>query len=204
MTTDLNEACDLFYRNIVVAKDYLLERGINGTMAQRYRLGHVAQPIPGWESYVGRLSIPYLSPSGEVLDIRFRLLHDGDFKYLGRPGVTPRLYEARSLAAGGPLAVIAEGEMSALVTGYFLQVPTVGVPGVQAWVSREHDHWPRCFDGFDRVLVLCDGDQPGRDLGKAIAQSLEQAVVIHMPDGEDPDSVVLKYGADELRRMVGL
>jgi hypothetical protein len=74
---------------------YLLGRGFTEEVANRFKLGVVSHPIVGHERYVGRLMIPYETPSG-VVNARFRCLRQhscseaGHGKYVGLAGpVTP-------------------------------------------------------------------------------------------------------------------
>ena len=79
-------------------------------------------------------------------------------------------------------------------------IPAVGLAGVNAWKP----YYARAFLDYQRVLVLADGDQPGRELGKTIASVVEQTVVIQMPDGMDVNTVFLSEGPDGIRRRAGV
>lgn len=198
--TALDEATEVYYRSVATIADYLLARGITGTMAQRFRLGYVADPQPGHESYAGRLAIPYLTPAG-VRTIRFRRVTEDDSpKYLGIAGQDVHLFNAGSLLTGGPVALAAEGELDALVLSEVFGLPAVGVPGSQSWKPW----WGRCFAGFSRVLVFTDGDSAGADLGKRFATEVPGTVILRMPDGADVSDVHMSEGAAGLRRRAGL
>jgi DNA primase len=56
---------------------------------------------------------------------------------------------------------------------------------------------------FERVFVFADGDQPGKEFATSLARELPVTIVT-MPDGEDVNSVYVKYGADAIRDKMGL
>ena len=66
------------------------------------------------------------------------------------------------------------------------------------------DWYQRAFRDYRKVFVLTDGDTAGRELGNRIAKQIDVAVIAPMPDGLDVNEFVLQYGADELRKRVGL
>ena len=181
---------------------YVEARGIPHGVAVAYRLGYVGDPLAGHEQYSGRLAIPYLTPAGCV-DMRFRCVeaHDckehGHGKYMGRPGVTPGLFNVCALWRDISQCAIAEGEIDAMTMDQVL--PTVGVPGVKLW----QPYWARLFLDYDRVWVLCDGDDPGRELGASLVKQIDSATVVHLPEGQDVNSLYLAGGQQALRKLIG-
>lgn len=165
------------------------------------RLGYVAEPTPGYGDgeYVGRLAIPYVTPSG-VVDVRFRTLNNAGPKYLSRPGSTTRMFGVSSLFTATTTVGVCEGELDTIVATHVARVPSVGVPGASNWQR----HYPLLFEGFQRVFVFADGDQAGRDFARKVAASVEQAVIIDMPDGMDVSELVRAEGPDALRRKAGI
>src|SRR4051812_5430637 len=81
-------------------------RGIGLDAARQYRLGSVSEAEPGHEKTWGRLSIPYITPSG-IVAIKFRCVRDHDCKesdhpkYLAPKGQKPRLYNVAAFTADG-------------------------------------------------------------------------------------------------------
>lgn len=197
---NLTEQARHYFQSVHHAADYLLGRGVTGEIAQAAMLGYVEDPLPGHDQYVGRIVIPYLTPNG-VVDLRFRAISDTNPKYLSLPGHKPRLYNTVCLANDPRTVGITEGEFDALVATHVVGVPSVAVPGAQAWSSRRH---ARVFRGYERVLVFADGDDPGRQLANQIARDVPQALVVDLGDGLDLNDVYLTAGADEIRRKAGL
>mgnify|MGYP006267635059 CR=1 FL=1 len=181
------------------AMQYLEGRGITADVAGMFRLGYVNEPVLGDEQYVGRLAIPYVTPSG-VIDIRYRALGAMEPKYMSRPGVTGHLYNVGALQHDSDVIALCEGEMDTIITQSRAGIPAIGVPGANAWKP----HFARVLGDYNRIVLLCDGDQPGRDWGKRIAQALENAVVVSMPDGMDVNEVFLKEGPESIRKRAGL
>lgn len=178
---------------------YLADRGVTAGTAARFLLGYVSNPMLGDEDYKGRLSIPYLTPTG-VVDIRFRVLVGDGPKYLGKPGAKTHLFNVNDLHTPSRVIAICEGELDAVIMSGECGVPAVGVPGATNW----KDHYSLLFEDYDRVLVVCDGDQAGREFGKKVAREVEGALVIHMPEGMDVNEVFLQEGTDGVRGRLGL
>lgn len=197
---DLNEQARYYHQFVVDEGDYLKGRGITGTMAQRALLGVVREPLPGHDRYVGRIVIPYLTVNG-VVDLRFRATGDQTPKYLSLPGHTPRLYNTVVLADDPDTVGICEGEFDALIATHVLGLPSVALPGAQAWDSRRHS---RVFKGYGRVIVFADGDEPGRELANQIARDVESAIVVDLGDGMDVTDAYLKSGVDSIKAKAGL
>lgn len=177
------------------AAEYLQARGIEAATARTYRLGYVAEG-----EYAGRLAIPYITADGSVVDIRFRAVNPGDSpKYLSRPGSKSHLFSVSALLADGDTIYITEGEIDAITLNQ-CGLNAVGVPGASNW----QEHWKRLFDDYDHVIVVCDGDQAGRDFGKKVAEKIDGATAVHLPDGEDVNSLYVQHGEAVLRAKVGM
>lgn len=197
----LEQAVQAYEANLPQVEGYLAGRGIPREVAVTYRLGYVAEPTPGLgdNEYVGRLAIPYLTPSG-VVDCRYRTLSGSGPKYLSRPGGKARMFGVSSLFAASTYVGVCEGELDAVVASSVAGIPSIGVPGASNWAA----HYPLLFEGFSRVYVFTDGDDAGRDFGKKVAGTLEQAVVVPMPDGLDVSDLVGQRGPGALKEMAGI
>lgn len=186
---------------------YLANRRITKEAVTHFRLGFVENPLPGHEAYVGKLAIPYLTPTGPV-DIRFRTIPpDGDParasvgpKYLSMPGAESRPYNLDSLGRIEQFIVICEGEFDT-ITCWMSDIPAVGFPGAQSW---KNFYW-RLFR-YRRVAILADNDDHGEgyEFAKKVVKSISGAVIISMPEGRDVNSFFISDGRDALRARVGL
>lgn len=192
---NLDRAAKIYHQSLnEQALTYLESRGLNDEdLLNEYRLGLVTNPEAGHEDMVGRLCIPYQTPSG-VVALRFRCigLHDckelAHAKYLDLPGQQSRLYNVQALQDAGSTIYVTEGELDA-ITATEVGYPAVGVAGATKW----EPHWGRLLEDFEEVLVLADGDESGRKFGKLVRSSVESARVVHMPDGEDVNSFIMKH-----------
>lgn len=195
----LQEAASTYHDKIDLAYGYLEERGLSVATANMYRLGVVSQTHAalGDEDYVGRLAIPYITASGDIVAIRYRSLDSKEPKYLSAAGTEAHMYSVTSLLADSDVVVITEGEIDAMTLNQ-IGVPAVGVPGAKAW--KPHFHF--LFEDFDRVLIACDGDQAGREFGRMVADQVNGAIAVHMPEGQDVNSVYVNSGEAELRTLL--
>lgn len=201
----LEAAVSRYETGLEMVFPYLQARGIDLAGAREFRLGSVSEPDPGHESGRGRLSIPYLTPTG-VVAVKFRCVaeHDcrdtGHAKYMAPTGQPVRLYNVAAFAADSDCIGITEGELDALVLSRYCDIPATGVPGAGNW--RNHKHWPRLFTGFRHVLVFRDPDDAGEELAGRICESLSQARVVELP--ADVNETYLEKGADFIRAAAGL
>jgi DNA primase len=186
-------------QNLSEAAGYLESRGIDPEVAAKARLGVVGTSVPTAARWAGRLCIPYLSRAG-VLSLKFRAMNGEEPKYLCPPNSHPLLYGVTAFQIPSPVIGITEGELDALVLTHMVGIPAVGCPGASTWQK----HHPRCFAGYDQVLVFADGDAPGQELAKRIGKDLSQATVVLCPDGTDVNSLYLSEGAEGIRKRAGL
>lgn len=202
MRKSLEESSKLYATQLLDSpgESYLLGRGITKSLQDSFRLGYVEEPLPGDELFKGRISIPYLTAAG-VVSIRFRSTVSHEFKYLGRPGDRTRPFNVGVLSDPHQTIYITEGEMDAIIATA-VGLPAVGLPGVMSWKSRGKVY-ARLFR-FRRVVVLADGDEPGRKFAELVASALDGCRIIGMPDGEDVNSMFQQLGHQGLREYVGI
>lgn len=164
--------------------------------------GEEALEIAGWwkkgKPWPGRLRgpfviLPYLN-RGVVSWVRLRNLDtspDINAKLLNPHGAglphVPFLEVCaeEAKAKGAPLYVV-EGELDALALVQ-LHRYAIGIPGAQGWRSS----WVRYFEGVERVIVLCEGDESGNGLAETIwdacAEELGAAWCLEHLSGATPD-----------------
>lgn len=195
----LARATENYERNLVEILPYLTSRGITEQTARMFRLGFVKEPEIGHEPYIGKLSIPYITPSG-VIDIRFRSLNsDGGPKYMSRPGATTHIFNIDALNKDSDFLAICEGELDTVVATQ-AGFNAVGLPGANNWKS----FYSRVLADWNKVILLCDGDSAGREMAKHLSRELDNVFPVFMPEGQDVNDVYLAEGADGLRRRAGV
>ena len=195
----LAKATENYERNLGEALPYLQSRGITEETARMFRLGFVKNPETGHELYQGKLSIPYLTPAG-VIDIRFRSLsNDSGPKYLSRPGASTHIYNIGALSRDNGMLVVCEGEIDTIIATQVGFI-AVGLPGANNWKQ----FYSRVLDGWEKIMLFCDGDNAGREMAKTISRELDNVFPVFMPDNQDVNDVFLAEGAEGLRRRVGV
>lgn len=194
----------LFSESGQSALRYLVEdRGLSEATIKAFGLGVVVDPDSGHDAYRGRICIPYLTPNGDVMKLRFRAVppYEGNAKYLDVAGGSPRMFNTSTLTQGGTTIVIAEGELDC-VTLTQLGYPAVAVAGTQAW----QPHFRRMLDGYSRIIVTVDNDDGGAGLEFAnhVTNEMEDHEVIHvkMPPGHDVNSAMCELGADAVHDLL--
>lgn len=181
---------------------YLRARGIDQQTARTFRLGVVADPLPGHERFRGFLAIPYLDRDGQPLSMRFRCLaeHDhrahGHGKYMSITGEPARVYNIGAIHQAEDDVHVAEGEFDALVLT-LVGLPAVAIPGANGWQS----HHRRMLAGFSRVWVWGDPDDAGADFTARVCRALRSAKGVRLRRGDVTDTY-LAGGAAALHALI--
>ncbi len=172
---------------------YLDSRGITEQVARMFNLG----TVPTGDDYAGRLSIPYMVPHGGCVDIKYRALGDeGSSKYLKEPGVGLHLFNTQVLKDAS-ICVLTEGVQA------YCGIPAVAYPGTNSWMSEKNDFWPLCFEGIRKVIVIADGDAPGRIAAQKVADTIGwSARVVDLGDGIDANEFIASRGEAAFRERI--
>jgi len=195
----LERATESYAQNLEEILPYLESRGITEVTARMFRLGFVKNPEVGHEPDIGKLAIPYLTPAGSI-DIRFRSLGIDTTgpKYLSRPGASTHIYNINALNRDDDVLVVCEGELDTVVATQ-AGFTAVGLPGANNWKP----FYSRVLADWSKVILLCDGDNAGREMAKNLSRELDNVFPVFMPEGQDVNDVYLQEGAEGLRRRVG-
>lgn len=178
--------------------------------------GLLRKPESGGETYDyfrDRVIFPIGDRRGRVIAFGGRVMGDGQPKYLNSPD-TPLFQKgrvlyawalARAAAAKAPSAIVVEGYMDAIAlhrAGFATAVAPLGTALTEVQIEELWRMAPE--------PILCfDGDAAGqRAAARALARtlpilkpglSLRFAV---LPAGEDPDSLILRHGAEAMRGVL--
>lgn len=194
----MNDLVANYEKHLGLAEQWLAGRGLSMDMAATFRLGVVVDDSPESRPYRKRLAIPYLTPAG-VVDIRFRAMGEGRGpKYLSRPGTKGHLYNVEALFKDSDAIAICEGEFDTMVMDVYSGIPAVGVPGVSMWKR----HYNRLFIDYERVLVIGDGDDAGREFASHLAGEVPNAIPVAMAPGMDINSLFAQNGDSALSRLI--
>ena len=188
------------------AVEYLAGRGIDANASATAHLGWTDSPLPGHESYKGRIAIPYMTRAG-VVAMKFRALDSppGGQRYLWPAGQKSHLYNVEAVLSGKDYIAICEGEFDTLVAHHVCGVNAVGIAGVSHWKS----YHSRVFRGFQYVFIIGDNDDkenganPGQDLAAKIMHDIPHARNILLPRGTDISDFVVQFGQQALAPLLG-
>ncbi|MCC5869453.1 MAG: DNA primase [Gammaproteobacteria bacterium] len=160
-----------------------------------------------YDRFRDRIMFPIRDLRGRMVGFGGRVLGEGEPKYLNSPE-TPvfhkgrelyGLYEARQALREIPRLLVVEGYMDVIGLarhGIAYAVATLGTATTAEQVAR-------LFRVTDEVVFCFDGDRAGRAaawraLENALPEAREgrQIAFLFLPEGEDPDSLVAREGAN--------
>jgi DNA primase len=197
--TFLYQAAEEYAKHLHLAEEYLSTRHLSVEEAAKFHLGIVKDPLPGHESYKGRLAIPYITPSG-VVDLRFRSINNNpdEPKYMGVPGARTTMFNAQAVLTSGSYICVTEGELDTVVLSVKTNHPSIGIPGVNNWKP----FYAKILDDFETVIVLADGDNAGLEFGKKLSRELPNVNLLQMPEGHDVNSIIIQEGKEWLDERI--
>ena len=160
-----------------------------------------------YDRFRDRVTFPIRDLRGRVIGFGGRAFGDEKPKYLNSPE-TPvfhkgtqlyGLYEARQASKAPAHLLVVEGYMDVVALAQFgidCAVATLGT-------ATTTDHINLMFRTTSRIVLCFDGDRAGRDAGwRAVERALpamrdgREIRLLFLPDGEAPDTLVRKEGAD--------
>jgi DNA primase len=166
-----------------------------------------------YDRFRDRVMFPIRDGRGRVIGFGGRVLGDAKPKYLNSPE-TPvfhkgrelyGLYEAKRVPGTIERLIVVEGYMDVIALaqhGIRNAVATLGT-------ATTSEHLDRLFKTAPEVVFCFDGDRAGREAAwKALNATLPQlregreARFLFLPEGEDPDTLVRKEGAEAFSARV--
>jgi len=192
-------------------RDHLRSRGIGYEAAEKSGLVSKSAKGSYYDRIRERLIFPIMNLSGQVVAFGGRSLVDGDGpKYLNS-SETPiytkgehlyGLFQARRAMSHAKSVLLTEGYVDVLSLHQFGFQNSCGVLGTALTAEQVH----RLSGLVARVDLVFDGDSAGR---KASLRSAEMILtqglkcrVVCLPEGEDVDSVLQKFGRERLEELV--
>jgi len=163
-----------------------------------------------YDRFRGRVMFPIEDHRGRVVAFGGRVIDDGEPKYLNSPETA--LFRKRAELYGLHLARGAlKNENRGIVVEGYMDVVALAEHGIENSVATlgtatTQTHIDRLFRYAPEIIFCFDGDSAGRRAAwKALQESLpvmqdgRQISFLFLPDGEDPDSIVRKEGAEGFR-----
>ena len=195
-------------------KQHLSERGIGEPVQVEYGLLiHREDTGRTYDRFRDRVMFPIRDLRGRTIAFGGRVMGDDQPKYLNSPE-TPvfhkgrelyGLYEARQASNKLEQLVMVEGYMDVVALaqyGIHNAVATLGT-------ATTEDHLTRLFRLVSRVVFCFDGDRAGRQaasraLETALPQMIDgrEARFLFLPEGDDPDTLVRREGAQAFQDRV--
>ena len=161
-----------------------------------------------YDRFRHRVMFPIHDHRGRLIGFGGRVLDQGEPKYLNSPE-TPLfhkgrelygLYRARDALKRTGRALVVEGYMDVVALAQYgldYAVATLGT-------ATTRDHLERLFRYVPEVVFCFDGDRAGREAawralenGLPVLHEGRQVSFLFLPEGEDPDTLVRKEGAEE-------
>jgi DNA primase len=193
----LNRPLQFTLKDIDCAHPYLESRGVSRETATAFGAGF----FPGRGSMAGRVVIPIHNSEGKLVAYAGRSIDEGEPKYK-LPGGFHKSVELfnlhRALAAAAGAIIVVEGFFDCMKVhqaGYSAVVALMG-----STLSNEQEEM--LVKNFSRIVLMLDGDEPGREAARAIAARLVNRTfvkVVTLPDGKQPDEL----SSEELHAILG-
>jgi DNA primase len=165
-----------------------------------------------YDRFRHRVMFPVCDEQGRVIAFSGRLLEEDakEAKYVNSPD-SPLFHKNRTLyaldKARKPIveareAIVCEGQIDVIrchLAGFTTAVASQGTA-----FTEEHARILRRY--ADSVCLVYDGDQAGQDAAIRTSETFLDAGlavrVVSLPEGEDPDSFLLKSGPEKFRKAI--
>ena len=163
-----------------------------------------------WDRFRDRVTIPIRSTRGRIIAYGGRALGDDNPKYLNSPETSLFSKGHVLFALDRAMRAFAKADRAIVVEGYFdcIALHRVGLAETVATLGTalsEH-HAAELARRVPKVVVCFDGDDAGRQAAVAALRTLLAAAldvsVLLLPDGQDPDDVARREGAEGFGRRV--
>jgi len=166
-----------------------------------------------YDRFRDRIMFPIRNRRGQVIGFGGRIIDQGEPKYLNSPETKLfhkgrelyGLYEMRKELRSIKQIIIVEGYMDVVALAQFGIYNTTATLGT----ATSSEHLQTLFRICSRIVFCFDGDKAGK---AAALRALQNALpllkdareirIMFLPDGEDPDTMVRKIGADEFNKNV--
>lgn len=163
------ETLDQLYNNLGSnphAQDYFKHRGINIESMQYFKLGYSAN--------MGMVIVPVHSPDGMPVGLVGRSISEKKFKNSNNLPRSKTMFNIHRAKKIGAQVIIVESTFDAI------RVHQAGFPNVVATLGGHisHDNINLLNRYFNRIVVMTDADQAGRELGINIANKLRNKDIL--------------------------
>jgi twinkle protein len=179
-----------------VALDWFQERAIPPAIVAKNKIKY--------DTATKEIQFPYFSPTGEVVNIKYRKLDEKKFRMFA--GGKLMLYGLQNLNPDYGTCILTEGENDALALQACGFENVFSVPNGAA--VTDGDSAPKLeylansedmLKGFNKIFLCCDMDEAGQSLEYELARRLGfgRCLRVELPL-KDANEVLMKRGVDEL------
>ena len=166
-----------------------------------------------YDRFRDRIMFPIVDTRGHIIGFGGRVLDQGEPKYLNSPETALfekgrelyGLYQGRRAIRDAGCVVVVEGYMDVVA----LAQHGVGYAVATLGTATTPTHVQKLLRQAGEVVFCFDGDNAGRRAAwRALENSLEQLVdgkqlsFLFLPQGEDPDTYVRKFGKETFEKML--
>ncbi len=166
-----------------------------------------------YDRFRDRIMFPIVDTRGHIIGFGGRVLDQGEPKYLNSPETALfekgrelyGLYQGRRAIRDAGCVIVVEGYMDVVA----LAQHGVGYAVATLGTATTPTHVQKLLRQTEEVVFCFDGDNAGRKAAwRALENSLEQLVdgkqlsFLFLPQGEDPDSYVRKFGKEVFEKLL--
>ncbi len=166
-----------------------------------------------YDRFRDRIMFPIVDTRGHIIGFGGRVLDQGEPKYLNSPETALfekgrelyGLYQGRRAIRDAGCVIVVEGYMDVVA----LAQHGVGYAVATLGTATTPTHVQKLLRQAEEVVFCFDGDNAGRRAAwRALENSLEQLVdgkqlsFLFLPQGEDPDTYVRKFGKETFEKML--
>lgn len=189
------------------------DEGISTEHLQKAGLVRTREDGSLYDYFRGRAMFPIISQTGRVIGFGARKMREDDAiagKYINSPE-TPIYNKSRILFGLFHSKEAIRNEESAIMVEGYVDLISLFQAGIQNVVASSGtaltDEQLQLLGRYSKTLILVyDADSAGSDATlRGVDLALEQDFdvrVVRLPQGEDPDTYVRKFGAKEFRNAV--
>lgn len=182
---------------------YFEQRGISNNTLLRFGVTESVEWMPKAQSEIRAICFNYFK-NNHLVNIKFRA-KDKDFKLAKNAELI--FYNLDSLK-DETTAIIVEGEIDCLSmyeAGFYNCVSVPNGAGTGNQQLKYLDNCWQYFDDKERIILITDNDEPGRNLKNELARRLgkDRCMFVTYPEGcKDANDVLIKHGKPMLVSMV--
>lgn len=196
-----NKSLTFTLRGIDSSHEYLRLRGLTEETARTFGVGF----FPGRGTMNGRVVIPIHNEKGELVAYAGRTIDDAEPKYklptgFKKSAVLFNLHRVLALESQQDMVIIVEGFFDCMKVWQFGNQNVIALMGSTISVEQSELLKP-----FEKIILLLDGDQAGREGSVAIANTLHHShfvKVLSLPAGMQPDQMSSHEVADLFKSCI--